>query len=168
MQRFLQCAILCFSLVFAASCSDDSQEALKLNNTIVAINDSLFAKGKVWGDEFRIAFNTGNFSSLQPLRMDMQQFVDSKLEVVNSMKDVGGSEELRRSEIDFLQFEKQAISTTMSRFETFNDSTDSLTVQQSVSELLVISKTEQEKLDALRNLQYKYSQANDFELAGQK
>lgn len=163
MNRILQYTLALFIVVLIASCGHNSQDALKLNNTIVAINDSLFDKGKVWGEEFKISYNTGSFSALYPLRLDMQQFVERNVDMVKSMRDVGGSEELRKAEIDFLQFEQEAIK-TMSGFESFNETTDSLLIEQSVSALLLVSKTEQEKIDALKDLQYKYAKANDFEL----
>src|SRR5690348_5187598 len=119
MRRFLVILCLFAWLCFAASC-DREVSALKLSADLTKINDSLAGYGKQWGDEFKRAYSTADFSGLYPIRAKMEAYVNRKLECVGNMKDVGGSRDFREKELEYLRFEKGLIGNKFTRFEYFN------------------------------------------------
>ncbi len=154
-------AILPFIAIvfFAASCKKDVS-ALKLSNDLAKINDSLARYGKEWGDEFKRAYNTADFSGLYPIRARMEVFVNRKIDCVSNMKDVGGSREFREKELEYLRFEKGLISNKFARFEYFNDLTPPGEMEKAFEELMSASAQEQFILEQLHKEVQKYADKN--------
>ncbi len=161
-QRYVTIAAVAAALS-AASCNFNRQEeALRLSNELGFTNDSLFYYGKVWNDELRIAVKMEDFSTLQPIRSEMVGYIDRKIDHVKSMEDVGGSKDMRQSELDFLQFEKDIIQQHFAAFEQFDTATttDELTV--AYERLLRASEAEKAKLDRFHKLQEEYAEKNEI------
>jgi len=147
-------ALLCF-----AACKEEVS-ALKLSNDLLKINDSLARYGKEWGDEFKRAYTTADFSRLYPIRSKMEMYVNRKIDCVIKMKDVGGSRTFREKELEYLRFEKGLINNKFIRFERFNDLTDRKEMETAFNELMAASAQEQFILEQLHKEVQQYAEKN--------
>lgn len=153
---------LTLMLVFA-SCGK-KLTPVQLDAEIVTINDSLKMKGQGWVTELGKSFMSRNFSALEPLRKDISGFLDEKIEHVENMKDVGGSEEYRQAELDFLKYERNMVETAFMPFEKFDATSTNDQIQGVLNQLAPISDKEVEKMDKISALQVKYAEKNNFKL----
>jgi len=159
----LRFSIFVLLTILVASCNLNRREdAMKLNNTLAGINDSLFFYGKNWNEELAVAVNTRNFSQLPDQRLRMEAYIDKNISRVGAMKDIGGSEVLKKTELEFLAFEKQLIQSKFSIFEHFTDSTSDAMLTEAYKSLLQYTGKEQEYLARLSKLQDEYAEKNDF------
>lgn len=161
---FNRLATIALVFVLLASCADKQQEIIGLNNELTTINDSLFYKGEAWGEEFKIAFNSGDYTLLPAARQEVQEYIETSIDKVADMKDVGGSQQLRTAELDYLQFERDVIIQKMKAFEEFSDTTNKERVSEAYTDLVNSSKEEQVKLNALHDAQKLYADKNGIEL----
>lgn len=159
----IRLSILFILAVSLASCNLNRREdAMKLNNTLAAINDSLFYYGKNWNEELEVAVNTKDFSQLAPQRQGMEAYINKNIERVSEMEDIGGSEELRKTELEFLTFEKELIQNKFSLFEGFTDTTSIEVLTETYKTLIEFTGKEQQYLAKLSKLQDDYADKNDF------
>lgn len=135
---------------------------MRLSTELGFANDSLFYYGKLWNDELKVAVNLSDFSNLQPIRKDLQDYITRKEEYIRNMKDVGESKELRQAELDYLAFEKHVVQTRFTPFETFNDSTETEEIAKAYQDLLGSMELEKPKLDRFQALQQLYAEKNGF------
>lgn len=135
---------------------------MQLDSQVGAINDSLLYYGKAWGDELKVAVNTLDFTGLPSIRISMQEYIDRQTENVQEMDNIGGSEELLSTELEFLNTEKEIVSTRLAAFEQFTDSAkmDDLTTAYTAMQLSAVR--EQELLEKIVRLREQYAEKNNF------
>ena len=135
---------------------------MKLDREIAQINDSLLIHGKNWGDELKIAVNTLEFSGLQPVRVKMQEYIDRNMQSVRDMEHVGGSEELLKKELEFLEAERDIVTSRLVLFERFTDSVsmDELSTAYTIMQAGAVK--EEELLEDLFRLREEYAEKNNF------
>lgn len=145
------------------SCNwNNREDAIKLCNELTRVNDSLNVMGKDWMDEFKPAVNTKDFTFLQPKRQHIQDYITQQTVYVKGLKDVGGSELLRASLLDILQFENDVVLPKMKEFEYFNGDTSDSTLQKSFNELIVTTKEDMAKHEVMFKYLDEYAEKNDF------
>lgn len=137
-------------------------DCIRLDNEIAAINDSLLAYGKGWGDELKIAVNTLDFTGLNPIRVQMQRYVDRKVEQVKGMKNVGGSEKLMETELEFLQAEKEIVMYKLSVFEQFDTTVAMDDLSDAYADMQLSAIKERDLLEKLHRLREEYEEKNDI------
>lgn len=159
----IRVSIFIILTILVASCNLNKREdAMKWNNTLAGINDSLFFYGKNWNEELAVAVNTRDFSQLPEQRIQMEAYIDKNIVRVQGLNDIGGSEGLKKAELSFLAFEKELIQSQFSQFERFTDSTSDQTITEAYKTLLLHTAKEQEHLAELSKLQDEYAEKNDF------
>ena len=139
-------------------------QALHMNNTVVAINDSLYYKGKEYGELVGKAIKEKDFSNLASCRMQFEKFIDSGRRSLINMKDVGGSEELRNCEIGLLTIEKRMIQNDFVPFEHLTPESGMDEISGLFEVVKKDSKAEQEQLAKFKKLQLEYADKNGFKL----
>lgn len=145
------------------SCNINKQEdAMRLSNELGFANDSLFYYGKLWNDELKVAVNLSDFSKLQPIRKELEDYILRKEAYITKMEDVGSSQELRQSELDYLAFEKNIVKTKFMPFENFDANTPTDELARAYEELLNSMEQEKPKLDRFQGLQQAYAEKNGF------
>ncbi|MBS1773539.1 MAG: hypothetical protein JST82_11825 [Bacteroidetes bacterium] len=149
-------------LAFSACNMHKREDAIKISNDITNINDSLTVYGKMWTDELNIAVNTGDFTKLSGVRLQIERFIDGKIEYVGSIQDVGGSENFRKSELDILKFERDSILPRSAAFEYFNESTSDAAIQNAYNNLMHATKSEVVRMENVYKLGDEYAEKNDF------
>lgn len=150
-------------MVLLVSCNFNKKEdCIKLDTQIGMINDSLLKYGAEWGDELEIAIKTLNFSELQPIRIKMQEFVDKKIVDVQSMKNVGGSEKLLDTELEFLQVEKEIIANKLQTFEQFSDTVKMDDLSNAYARMQLSAVKENDLLEKLHKLRDEYAEKNEI------
>lgn len=148
---------------FASSCDFNKKEkCIALDNTIAAINDSLLRYGAQWGDELNIAVNTLDFSGLPPIRQQMQDYIDRKIEFVKGMDNIGGSEKLLEAELEFLQAEREIITTKLAPFERFDDSVTMDVLSTTYADMQYSALKERDLLEKIHTLRDEYADKNGF------
>lgn len=133
---------------------------MKLDNEIATINDSLLWYGAQWGDELKIAVNTLEFSGLRPIRVEMQAFIEQKIERVQQLENIGGSEELIKTELEFLETEREIARTKLSAFEKYNDSVSMDELSNTYAAMQMSAMKEEELLKKIHQLREQYEEQN--------
>lgn len=136
----------------------------QLNDKIVNTNDSLMLMGQTWTTALGNAFMSKDYTTLVPIRESIGKFLDGKIEEMDNMKDVGGSEEFRKEEVEFLKYERGMVDQAFMPFEKFNANTTMDEIQTLANSLVSVSTTENEKMNQLKVLQQQYSDKNKFKL----
>lgn len=133
---------------------------MKLDNEIATINDSLLWYGAQWGDELKIAVNTLEFSGLRPIRVEMQAFIEQKIERVQQLENIGGSEELIKTELEFLETEREIARIKLSAFEKYNDSVSMDELSNTYAAMQMSAMKEEELLKKIHQLREQYEEQN--------
>lgn len=150
-------------MLLSVSCNfNKKEECVKLDNEIAAINDSLLWYGSKWGDELEISVNTLEFSGLKPIREEMEAYVERKIERVENMENVGGSEKLVETELKFLKIEKEIVQTKLTAFEQFTDSVTMEELSNTYADMQMSGMKEEELLKEIHRLREEYEEKNDI------
>ncbi len=156
--------ILSFILIVACfSCSSPVKEqAQKLSNTLLAINDSVFARGKALGVCIGGAIKDKDYTRIGPVRRQYEDYIDSCGRSVKHLTDTGGSEQLRRAELAVLGYEKNMVHNDLVLFEKLKPETPS-------SEIAVLfqigdkdAKREADLISKFTEIQQEYAKKNGF------
>ena len=140
-------------------------QALRMNNTLVHINDSLYDKGREYGALLGEAIKSKDYSRLAPCRVQFEKFIDLSRERVMHMQDVGGSEGLRHCEADLLVIEKRLVSQDFSGFEHLNAESGMGEIAGLYDVVKADSKEEETLLNKFRIIQEAYARKNGFRLS---
>lgn len=155
--------IIISGIVLASSCNlTKHEDAIQLSNELVQVNDSLNHFGKVWGDEFKVAVNTRDFTHLQEFRQNIQYYISERSLHIRAMKDVGDSGPLRQSMLDILKFEDEVILPKMKTFERFDATTPDDTIKFAFQDMMYTTTEDLAKHDVMYKLLDEYAEKNDF------
>lgn len=150
-------------LFLIASCNlHKKEDAQQLSINLTAITDSLNYYGKAWGSEFEIAVKTRDFTHLQPMRENMQGYIESNIINTMSIKDVGDSKQLRESLLDILNYEKDTVLPKLMVFERFDTATDEQTITVAYKDMIATSPTDLKKYEIMFRYLDEYAEKNDF------
>ena len=145
----------------------DKKGAITLSKKITTVNDTIFYLGKVWGENVGQVVVTKQFATLALAREKLVAYIDNALIEVGTMPDIGGSEDLRKTELDFLRFEKQMF-TNVRSIERFNETTSDEELLKTLADLRVVSRHETDMLTAIQVLQQEYAAKNSIQTASLK
>ena len=132
---------------------------------MVQINDSLFYMGREFGNMIGDAVRSRNFACLAPARQRFEKFIDSSRQHLALMKDVDGSAQMRKSEIELLDVEKHMVRDDFGPFEHL---TSFATLQQITGlfdKIKADAKSETDKMGNFKRAQREYAKRNGFKLA---
>ena len=155
------------SLCLIASHFCFSQEAIEFNDKLVAVNDSLFAKGQAWGKKFTEVSKTKEFHKLSSARIELYNFINSKIAELKKTADVGGSKEFREGMINFLLFEKELLEKAFVPLEKLNTNSTDAEIKAGITNLQKSAQDENTYLEAFRKVQAAYAEKNGFRIAEQ-
>ena len=158
--------MLLFSLTSVAQKTNTA--ALDMNDRLVSITDSLYAKGQRWGEAFNKFYNNKEFSKLAPYRKEVQTYIDQQLTKVGVMKDVGGSEDLRAAMIKFLLYERDMVANHFVPIEKLNTSSTDDQIKAEIDSLTKAAEKEAEALKAVNDAQEAYAAKNGFTIESAK
>jgi hypothetical protein len=142
--------------------------ALQFNDYLVSITDTLYMYGKEWGDQFNVANESKDFTSLSPKRTKIEEFAAKKFLEVTTMKDIKGSEKLRAAMLEFLAYEKLMISEHFIPMEKLNSSSTDDDIQKHLDDLSTAGKTESIALKKVSDAQKEYAKKNGFTIEEEK
>jgi len=154
---------LLFAIIVLTTPTVKAQTAIQFSDKLADITDSLYAKGSAWGSAFNVARKTGNYTTLKPIREGMQEFIDKNILLVQKMKDVNNSKEMRMAMIDLLKIERQ-LTDSFQPFEAFNASTPAEKVKTELDALTSKAKEEASYMEKVKTAQAKYAAENNFEI----
>jgi hypothetical protein len=159
------CTLIVFSLLGSASTSQAQTTPLEFNDQLVSITDSLYKMGQKWGREFNNSYKANDFSLLTPPRLELERFVNRKIEEVKNMKDVKNSKDLRTAMIEFLQFERAMCDSAFKAVEKLGKDAPSEKIKAAYANLQKFSEKEQGALQKVTIAQEAYAKANGFTIA---
>ena len=136
--------------------------ALQFNDYLVTITDTLYMYGKEWGDQFNVAHESKDFTSLSPMRIRIEEYAAKKFLDVTTMKDIKGSEKLRAAMLEFLAYEKLMINERFTPMEKLNSSSTDDDIQKHLDALATASKGEATALKKVNDAQKEYAKKNGF------
>lgn len=150
-------------LLLLNSCDFNKKDrCIQLDNKIGMTNDSLLRYGAAWGSELDIAISTLDFTGLSPIRVEMEEYIDRKVIEIKELKNVGGSETLLKTELDFLKVEKSIVSDELTAFEQFNASSQMDDIVKAYADMQVSAAKERELLQKIHKLRDQFAEKNDF------
>lgn len=164
----LSCIVV--TLIFFSSCNlflNNKKNAIALNDAFVKINDSLYYKGKNYGELLGAAIREKNFSGTADFRKNLAAYVDNEIDYVKNMKDVAGSETFRQKEIEYLQFEKQLV-TSYAVWDGFTATTSQDDIMKAYNDVISKVKTEEEMLNSVKQAQQEFGAKNGMPIIEHK
>ena len=154
---FVFTVIMIFSVAKA-----NAQTPLEFNDNLVAITDSLYKKGQDWGEKFTAVRDSKEFYKLAPQRKALEKFIDTKIAEISVMKDISGSENLRKAMVKFLLFEKDMIQRGFMPIEKLNSSSTQEQIDAALEKLTSLTEEENEALGNVNREQEAYAKKNGF------
>lgn len=151
-------AIVCVAML--ASCKKETPP--QVHKVITTINDTLYSKARTWTEAFITAASTKDFSKLEPIREEMEKFINKSIDDVEDLSDVGDAKDLKAQEIAYLKFEKDMISKRFAPFEKFDEQTKDDEIGRTYQNLVSASQEEQEEYMKLQKLLEAYAQRNNI------
>ncbi len=168
MKRKLMPSILLLFVLSLCSVKTFAETALQFNDRLVAITDSLSARGTAWGNKYGELSESKNYKELTPYRVGMQKFIDKKIAELKVTKGVGkGAPEFIKAMIEFLTFERQ-LTNSFVPFEKFNSSSSEDEMKKAMDDLTEATKKEDAMLKNVGAAQEAYAEKNDFAIAEPK
>jgi hypothetical protein len=170
MRQIIYTAFLCVLLIPAkAHCQTPAKTPIEFNDGIVDIIDSLGKQGTQWTDAFtQINNTTKNFTELAPVRKSMVVYLDKEVKNLKQMKNVGkGCEEFKTATVNYLLYEKKAITQGFVVMEKLNAKTAPEEFQKAVNILTEAAKDEPQEMEKFTNAQKAYAEKNNFTIQDQ-
>jgi len=144
-----------------------NSKAIDFNDKLVSINDSLFSKGQAWGKKFTEVSKTKEFGKLSASRIELYNFINTKIAELKKTEDVGGSKEFREGMINFLAFEKELLEKAFVPLEKLNASSTDADIKAGIANLQKSAQDENTYLETFRKVQAAYAEKNGFKIAEQ-
>ena len=166
MKKFLK--LLLVPVLFASCGLGDESKIIKLNDTIVEANTEVAKSAEHFGNLLEAAIKTQNYATLKPERVKLGQLVDAKIGVISKMQDVGGSEEFRKTELEYLNLQKKCIDEGFSRLEQITDKTSMTEVEKIMNEVQEMASKEDSYVNRLNVLQTVFAKKNHLTLESDK
>jgi len=142
--------------------------ALEYNKQMTTVTDSLFTKGKRWGNKLVEVMPEKRFAELQPLREDMLHYIDSATGMIKQQDGVKGSTAFKKAMLDFMDFEREYVSKACAAVEAMNGSTSDEEVRSTLQEVLSWADKEETYLIEVRKEQTRYAGKNGFKISSTK
>ena len=139
-------------------------QAIRMNNTLVHINDTLYLDGKEYGSLVDNAIKEKDYRQLIAYRIQFEKYIDSSRMRVANMQDAGGSEALRHCEIELLEIEKRMVGEDFQKFEHFTAETSMPEISAVYGVIKEDSKEEEGLLSKFKIIQGEYARKNGFVL----
>ena len=167
MKKHTETLLLIVALFGVFSCKTKShRDALRLNNKICQINDTLFCKQTQWSKLMAYAVSSGDYTKLKPARKQLDSFLDTSMVAVSNLKDVAGSENYRFAETELLNFDKKMLKDDFIPFEKFKINTPMTKISIYIQKIKEDRQTEQTFITKLKELQNAYQEKNGCKFVG--
>lgn len=152
---------LFFLLISSQIALAQKDAAIAFNDDLTYITDSLYSKGQAWGKVFNKARESGNYSSLKPLRVELGKYIDQQIIRVKNMQDVQGSQDLMKAMIDFLNFEKTMVAAFIP-LEKLTANSPNEELNKALDNLTALAAKENDALQKVGDAQDAYAKKNGF------
>jgi len=141
-------------------------KALGLNNTIVAVNDSVYYNGRRLGNIVEGCLQSGNFSGVKPALSAFKHTIDAGRQQVAkiNMPDVPGSEELKQKELELLDIQKKMAIDDFQWIDSGFSSLRGNSMANSNERMLAEAQKEEVARQSLLTSQFAFARANGFTL----
>ncbi|OJW81039.1 MAG: hypothetical protein BGO69_02960 [Bacteroidetes bacterium 46-16] len=141
-----------------------AQTPMQYNNKLVAITDSLHAKGSRWVQVFKEVKMIKEFSLLEPYRSDLQDYINDEITELKADKDVSGSAELKQAVLDFLAYEKSFVQQCFKPVEELDESSADEELKAAIDKISEEARKEDALLMKVNKAQEAYARRNNFDI----
>ena len=155
-------------LVILTACNSDKKKAFEFNQKLAKISQTLNEKGTRVATELALAVNTRDFTTVDSVNKDLLEYVKTQRNEVNTTPDVGGSEQLKSSMVEFLDFEKELITSAFLPFGMMNKESSDDESQQAVNHMVKKTSEETKYLAKVQAAQKEFAKKNGFKVEEKK
>jgi hypothetical protein len=152
------------ALLVITSCNNDKKNAKEFNDTLAQITLDIEARGKEIGTGLSTGVQTRDFSTVATKTSELQAYITEKIKVVEDMKNVGGSEDLKASMLSYLKFEKEVVGDAFVPFGKMGPNTTEEEINTAAQYIMERSKDEATYMTKLRSEQLKYASKNGLQM----
>lgn len=152
-------------VILLSSLLGSAQTPMQYNNKLVAITDSLHQKGSRWVHVFKEVKMIKEFSTLTPYRKDLEQYINGKISELKADKDVSGSGELKQAVLEFLDYEKNFVTSAFTPVEQLGESSTDEDIKAAILNINTESQKEGPVLAKVNAAQEAYARKNNFNMA---
>ena len=157
-------AVLVLVLMFLSR-GAQAQTPIQYNNKLVAITDSLHQKGTRWVRVFKEVKMIKEFTALTPYRKDLEQYINGKISELKADKDVSGSGELKQAVLEFLDYEKNFVTSAFEPVEQLGETASDEDIKAAIVNINTESQKEGPVLARVNAAQEAYARKNNFNMA---
>jgi len=142
--------------------SPEKKKAKELSETLSVINDSLAHRGKAFAEFLSAAVRDKQFDKIAAARQSYEDYIDSCGRFVKHIEDVAGSEQLRRSELAVLGFDKHMVNIDLALFDSLTPQTDPARISGLFAIAQKDAQKESEFISKFKEIQEEYAKRNGF------
>lgn len=135
---------------------------IEFNDHLVAITDSLYQLGRDWGAKFNEVNQSKKYSELATTRKGLESFIKRKQVEIQKLKNINGSEELKKAHLNFLAYEFSLIKDAFMPLEKLTAQSTDAEIKKLLDNLRAISMEESKKLQEVNAAQRAYAEKNGF------
>jgi hypothetical protein len=151
-------------VMIAGFCGSAQTTAVEMNDKMVDITDKVFEYGDNWGRAFQVGMDKLDWSNLKPIRVKMQQYVNSAIQEVEALPEVKGSKALQDIVVEFLNYENKVINEGFKPFENFDGNEDEESLKKAIDRMVALGNGETDLLEKVMEVQEAYAKANGFKV----
>ena len=155
------------ALLHTSCMSGEKKKVYDFNQKLAGISQGLNKRGLEFGNELKTAVTSHDFSKTAASCKDLKDYVDAKIQEVTATENVGGSETLKSTMLDFLQYEKRLITEGFEPFARMDKNTPDEDVQAAVRTMMDKSGEENSYLTKVQQEQKAYAAKNGLKLKEQ-
>jgi hypothetical protein len=152
----------CFLNAFRAGCqTTPAQYSAKIDAATTRIR----VLASLWGTTFLQQFNGDqHFDQLTPIRTQLQEYIEKNIAEFKEISNIGGSEMLKSSLLEFLEYERNLVEKGFGPFEQLSTSASESEVAKCRSNLTTEASREKALLTTLNSDRKAYAEKNNFPL----
>lgn len=161
------CLVIVFTFgTLPANAQQTPTTPLEFNDYLVSVTDSLYEMGREWGRKFNEVNQSKKYGELSSSRKQMESYIKRKQVLVTRLKNIGGSEELKKAQLDFLALELQIVKDAFIPLEKLTASSSDAEIKYALDNLRTLSAREDESLQKVIAAQVAYGKKNGFRVEG--
>ncbi|MFZ4262927.1 hypothetical protein ACFRAE_12840 [Sphingobacterium sp. HJSM2_6] len=157
--------LACFSMAYAQKTDKEKADALKFNEYMVEVIDTVYQYGVEWGNKAVEYKETKTFHKLSFINRKLFEYLERKQLEVLRYKNASDLDKLKIALIDFLTIEKLIVQSSMVRFEYLDSQSSFEEINNEFENLKGIAQFEEEYMGKLKALQEETAKAYGYVIA---
>jgi len=157
-------AFLGLAVLMTSCMSGEKKKVYDFNQKLAGISQGLNKRGLDFGTELKAAVTSHDFSKTAASCKELKDYVEAQIKEVTGTENVGGSESLKSTMLEFLQFEKQLVTEGFEPFSSMGKDTPEEEVQTAVRTMMEKTGDENKYLAKVQEEQKAFAAKNGLKL----